>query len=418
MSGQMVKQRDNCRLCESKHVESAFIMQPTPIGDAYVTQENLSEKQKSYPLTLFLCHQCGHLQLPTVIDPYVLFGQYIYETSTSPGLVKHFNDYADHVLDKIKCPINSFVVEIGSNDGSLLHFFKTRGMRVLGIDPAQKIAEKATKKGLETLPAFFDFTLSTEILKTYGHADIITANNVFAHSDTIRDMTKGIQHLLSPEGVFIFEVSYLVDILDKKLFDTIYHEHLSYHHVSSLEYFLNLYEMTLFDVERIPSKGGSIRCYAKLMSAKHTISPVVKDLMALEKKMQLTDIQTYKKAEKDFQLITNKTIDFIHNIKSQHGKIAGYGASPTVTTLLYQLELNHSIDFLVDDNPIKYFRYSPGCHLAVLPPDSIYTEKPNYIIILAWQYANMIIQKHQKFLSDNGCFIIPLPEFKIVKNGF
>jgi len=208
----VVHTRKDCRLCGSLEIELALPMRSSAIGDAYVTKEELSIVQNSYPLSLYLCKKCGHLQLPDVVDPEILFGNYIYRTSTSPGLVEHFQRYADNVIESVKCPINSLVVEIGSNDGSLLGFFKKRGMRVLGVDPAREIASQATQSGVETIPAFFTLEVAKRIKEQQGSASIVAANNVFAHADNMNEIVEGIKFLLAPEGVFVFEVSYLADI--------------------------------------------------------------------------------------------------------------------------------------------------------------------------------------------------------------
>lgn len=414
MKNNIVRKRKDCRLCESQNLELALPMRASPIGDAYVTKDQLSIPQESYPLSLYLCHDCGHLQLPDIVDPEILFGNYIYQTSTSPGLVAHFKKYADEVLDLIQCPSDSLVVEIGSNDGSLLRFFKDKGMKVLGVDPAREIAENATKSGVKTIPTFFTMEIAKLIKQQAGSAAIMAANNVFAHADNMNEIVQGIQYLLSPEGVFVFEVSYLVDMIEKNVFDTIYHEHLCHHRIEPLEKLFNRHGLCLFNVERVSTKGGSIRGYVKRISSSREVFPIVNQLIQLERKLGLDKTNVYKNFAnhlEDIKVELNKILD---SIKLQGKSIIGYGASTPMTTTMYQFELCPYFDFIADDNPIKQGRFSPGFHLPVLPSEVIYEKKPDCIVILAWQYADMIIKKHHKFLEEGGCFVVPLPVVKVI----
>ncbi|OGT38001.1 MAG: hypothetical protein A3F11_03255 [Gammaproteobacteria bacterium RIFCSPHIGHO2_12_FULL_37_14] len=410
----ITRNRTNCRLCESPDLELALPMRASPIGDAYVTKEELSIEQLSYPLSLHLCKECSHLQLLDVIDPQVLFGNYIYSTSTSPGLVAHFKRYADEVVNLVNCPKDSLVVEIGSNDGSLLNAFKDHGMRVLGIDPAKEIALKATKRGLETIPTFFTSDIAKSVKAQYGSAEIVAANNVFAHVDNMIDLIEGVRHLLSPEGIFVFEVSYLVDMIQKNVFDTIYHEHVCHHRIAPLESFLNKHGMCLFNVQRIDTKGGSIRGFAKLTTSNRKVEPIVETLIELEKKMKLDRVDTFKNFVTNLDKIQNDLTEVLNDLREKGKTIVGYGASTPVTTTVYQFELGPYLDYMIDDNPIKQGRFSPGHHFPVIPSEVIYEKNPDCIIILAWQYADLIIKKHQKFLDQGGIFVIPLPEVKVV----
>lgn len=413
MSLSVVRRRENCRLCESEKLELALPMRPSPIGDAYVTKEELFNKQDSYPLSLHLCKQCGHLQALDVVDPNILFGNYIYSTSTSPGLVDHFKKYAKEVIEYLGCLPGSLVVEIGSNDGSLLRAFKENGMKVLGVDPADQIAKKATDQGLETLPTFFTYELAQSIKKRHGEANLVAANNVFAHVDNMIDVIKGIKHLLAPDGVFVFEVSYLVDMIEKNVFDTIYHEHVCHHRIGALEVFFNNHEMQLFNVQRISTKGGSIRGFAKLKSSNRKVESIVENLIQLEKTMKLDLVETYQNFSENLNVIQKQLQTVLNNFKSKGKSIAGYGASPPVTTTVYQFELGPYLDFIADDNPIKQGRFSPGHHIPVLSSDALYEKKPDCVVILAWQYADAIMKKHQQYIEQGGTFVIPLPNVRV-----
>jgi len=365
-------------------------MVPTPVADHYVTGERLGETQEAYPLDLYLCRGCGHVQMLDVVDPDVLFRDYVYMTSFSLGLVEHFKELASRLMDLQNLQRGSLVLEIGSNDGSMLRAFKERGFSVLGIDPARDIARKATESGIETLPEFFTSDLAGRIAKEHGPASIVIANNVFAHADELGDIADGIRELLSGDGVFVFEVSYLVDIVGKMLFDTIYHEHLCYHSVKPLQRFFREHGMELIDVERIPSKGGSIRGLAQRAGGPKKTSPEVAGLTRLEEELGMEKAATYGKMSARILEMKSELGSFLSEMLSQGKVIAGYGASATVTTLLYQFDLGDKLSFLVDDNPARHGLFSPGHHLPVFPSSELLERKPDYVVVLAWAYADPI----------------------------
>lgn len=407
-------QRRTCRLCDSTKLDLAVPIKPSPVADAYVPADRLREPQELYPLDLYLCADCGHVQLLEVVDPGILFGHYIYTTSLSLGLVEHFRGYADQILARFTFPQNSLAVDIGSNDGTLLRFFKARGLRVVGIDPAVEIAKRATLDGVPTIPAFFDLALARRLRRENGPAAIVTANNVFAHSDNLPEMAEGIRELLADDGVFIFEVSYLADILQKKLFDTVYHEHLCYHSVKPLAGFFARHGLEFIDIERLPNKGGSLRGLVQRQGGPRRIMPAVATLQREEESLGLMKLDIFKNFSADLERVKNELLHVLRQLKSDHQKIAGFGASATVTTLVYNFELGPFLSFLVDDNVSRHGLFSPGHHLPVLPAAALRGQNAGHAIVLAWQYAGPILKKHQDFTANGGRFILPLPEVKII----
>ena len=408
-----VFRRETCRLCGGNDLELVLPVAPTPPGDVYVSVERLGEVQETYPLDIFLCHNCGHIQLLNVVDPEILYGNYIYKTSISLGLAEHFQRYADEVLRRVNPSKGSLVVDIGSNDGTLLRFFQERGMCILGIDPARDIARKATESGIETLPTFFTAELAHQIKNEHGPATIVTANNTFANVDDLADMTEGIRDLLVSDGVFIFETGYLVDLIQKALFDNIYHEHLGYFSVKPLEAFFRRHRLELIDIERLPTKGGSLRGTVQLAGGPRRVSPSVARLMALETNLSLDRAETFRAFAAKIDNVKNQLFSLLRNFKARGKTIAGYGASVGVTTLIYYFDLGNMLSFIVDDNPRRHNLFSPGLHILVLSPQAIYDRKPDYVVILAWRYAEPIMKKHQVFLEQGGHFIIPLPKIKV-----
>lgn len=406
--------RSDCRLCGGCDLELVLQLKATPIEDDYVFADRLDEVQETYPLDLYLCNGCSHVQLLDVVSPELMFSDYTYMTSISLGLVEHFRRYVNELLERFNPPEGSLVVDIGSNDGTSLKFFKERGMRVLGIDPAREIAKRATEAGIETLPNFFSLELASDIKRKYGPAAIITANNVYAHADNLVDITNGIRELLSGDGVFIFEVSYLVDIVQKVLFDTIYHEHLCYHSVKPLDSFLTSRGMQLIDIQRINTKGGSIRGTAQIAGGPRTLLPVVNELISLEKSLNFHLPEPYMALSAELKTIKNEFIDVMRDLKSKGKIIAGYGASATTTVLLHYLELGDVLSFIVDDNPRKKNTFSPGHHIPVLPSEELYRQKVDYVVIMAWNYADPIMKRHEKFIDQGGHFVIPMPKIKVI----
>ncbi len=411
---QLVVRRDNCRLCGGQDLELVLQLAPTPIADDYVIVDRVGEIQETYPLDIYLCRACGHAQLLDIVNPEVLFSEYVYSTSISLGLVEHFRKYADKLMRRVNLKQGSFVVEIGSNDGTLLRFFQERDMRVLGVDPAGEIAKQATESGIETLPTYFTSELACKIKQKYGPAAIVTANNVFAHIDNMGDVVEGAHELLASDGVFVFEVSYLLDIIQKTLFDTIYHEHLCYHTVKPLDSFFSRHGMQLIDVQRITTKGGSLHCTAQLSGGPRPVSSSVAELIALEASLSFGQPEPFESLAAKLDGIKTQLSNLLSDLKSRGKTVVGYGASATVTTLIYHFDLGDKLNFIVDDNPRKHNRFSPGYHIPVLSSHAIYDQNPDYVLILAWNYAEPIIGKHQTFLERGGHFIVPVPKIEII----
>jgi hypothetical protein len=409
------KHRNDCRLCGATNLELVLPILPSAIGDAFVSKEQLGEEQELFPLDTYICLECGHLQNLDIVDPEILFRNYTYRTSASMGLVEHFRKYAEAVVNGLDIPKDSLVVEIGSNDGSLLKAYKAHGMRVIGVDPAKSIAINATKEGIKTLPEFFTYSIAQSILVESGPAKLMCANNVFAHADNITDIVKGIRSLLAPDGAFVFEVSYVPDIIDNFVFDTIYHEHVSHHALIPLERFFNSLDMTLFDVERVSTKGGSIRGFAQpLSTGQRTKSERLVQMVAEEDRRGISRPEIYRTFYQDIEQRKKTVLAYLDKAIAEGKTVAAYGASTTTTTLLYHFELQSRLKFIVDDNPVKYDMYSPGAHIPVFPSSKLYETPPDIVVILAWMYSATIIGKHDAYIETGGKFMVPLPNMVIV----
>ena len=414
--------RTTCRLCGDGELDLALPIAATPIGDHYVKADRLNDPQPLHSLDLYLCRGCGHLQLLDVVDPEQLFGEYTFVTASSGGLVEHFRNHADDVMARSGAKPGGLVVEIGSNDGSLLRFYQQKGFRVQGVDPAREIARRATDTGINTLPTFFTLAVAEQILEQHGPAAICEANNVYAHADDLGGITAGVAKLLAPDGIFVFEASYLLDTLDKKLFDTVYHEHVSYHGVAPLVKFFAAHGLELFDIERIATKGGSIRGFVQPAGGPRPKAPIVDELCELERSRGFDKVETYQAYAAGLQTTKQRLHELLTSIATETGKpdealFAGFGAGVTMTTLIYHFELGERLKFLVDDNPSKHGMFSPGLHLPVLSSQELYERRPAAVVILAWQYADAIMKKHAKFLESGGRFVVPLPEPRVVEKS-
>lgn len=407
--------RATCRLCHSRNLELVLSLTPTPPANAFINAADLGQNEERFPLDVFFCNDCAHVQLLDVVDPSVLFKNYVYVSGTSPVFVNHFQNYAAEMIQKFKLGQNAFVVEIGSNDGTLLRFFKDAGLKVLGIDPAEAIARAATQKGIETIPAFFTSRLAETIRAQRGQADLIVANNVFAHADDLRDIVKGIRTLLKPHGVYVFEVSYLVDVYEKTLFDTIYHEHLCYHSVKPLRAFFKANGMELIAAQSVDTHGGSLRALAQLAGGPHPVEPSVVKFIQREESLGLDKAATLKGFSAKINKLRDELNALLKKLKAEGKRIAAFGAPAKATTLMLHFGIGPEfVDFIVDDSPLKQGLYSPGFHIPVVPSAEIYARQPDYLVILAWNFAEPIIAKHAQFRQNGGHFIVPVPSVRIV----
>ena len=406
--------RSKCRLCGGTQLSMVLKLEPTPPANAFITESQLDYPQETFPLDVFFCEKCYHVQLLDVVDPSVLFENYVYVSGTSSVFIKHFEDYVSSIIDIYRPNRGSLVLDIGSNDGTLLNIFKKYGYRVLGIDPAREIATSARASGIETITGFFTSSMARDIYITHGAFSVVCANNVFAHIDDLGDVLDGINHLLDKDGIFVFEVSYLVDVLQQTLFDTIYHEHLDYHAVRPLITFMRTHEMELIDATRVSSHGGSLRVVVQKASGKRVVSSSVKKLVKLEKNLNLNKVETYRDFGKNINVLGMELYRLLREKKAKERTIAAFGAPAKATTLMYHFGIGEDIvDFIVDDSPLKQGLYSPGKHIPVLPSQAIYDRKPDYIIILAWNFAASIMERHKKFIDGGGVFIVPLPKIEI-----
>ena len=402
--------KKKCRLCDSQELKTVYNLNPQPIGDDYVKNKN--KKQKLYPLNLNLCSECKFVQLSHVLNPEIVYGKYLYVTQTSSGLPEHFKNLVNHLFKKKIIKKHSQVLEIGSNDGTLLNFIESYGCKVLGVDPAKDLAQK-TK--FQTIVGKFDNKLSNNINKKYGSQDLIIANNVIANIDDLKSVFKGISSLLKPNGHFVMETFSLKGVIQKNLLDNIYHEHLSYFTINSLIKFSKKFGLNIYSADHIKVKGGSIRFIFSKEKRKIDKKSLLKSI-SIEKKLGLGLPSSFANLKKKNNFLKKQILSFIKLQRKKNGKFVGYGASIGTTTLIYEFGLGNMIDNLFDDEKRRHNLYSPGYKIKVLSPKKIKTMKKNFfIIVFAWRYANIILKKSKKYIKSNDIFVLPLPKFKVLK---
>lgn len=408
--------RSVCALCVATEtmLKPVLKLAATPPANEFVRADQLDQPQQTIPLTLLLCEQCGHLQLAEIVDPRRLFQHYVYVSGTSSVFVTHFARLAGDLAARFALDEKSFVMDVGSNDGTLLKQFQALGVsNVLGIDPAIEIVRSAVAAGVPTREGFFTGPLADELRAVHGAADLVCANNVFAHAEDLAGFATGVKTLLSNEGVFVFEVSYLVDVIEHLLFDTIYHEHLAYHALRPLVQFFRRFGLRLFDAERVGTHGGSIRCFVCPDRAHHVNSARLAGLLAHEEKLGLFGPQVYARFKERITELGHALRERVLAVRAQGQRIGGYGAPAKLTTLMYEFGLDgESVDFIVDDSTWKQGLFTPGTHIPVLASSALRERSPAWCVIFAWNFADSIIKKNADYSAAGGRFIVPLPRLQ------
>jgi SAM-dependent methyltransferase len=398
-------------MCDSNRIIKTFSLSPTPPGNDFLDKDELGRHEQLYPLDLYFCEDCYHIQLGHVVSPMVLYQKnYTYVSATSKQFVDHLKIYAENMINNFNLQPNSLVIDIGSNDGTCLSFFQNHGMKVLGVDPATEIAQKASANGINTISDFFSYKLSKSLHKRYGSASFVTSHNACAHIDNLLDIVKGVEFLLDEDGLFVLEVGYFVDVYSNTWFDTIYHEHLDFHTVAPFEKLFERAGMEIIGVDRISPQGGSIRIISQKKGGKLQRDNSVDELILLEHKLGLDNVKTFYEFADKINLVKVSLHKLIKDLKANNKSIAGFGAPTKATTLMSHFDIDENVlDFIVDDNPLKQGLYTPISHIPILSADALYERKPDYVMILAWNFADPIIQMHKKYSNEIGKFILPMP---------
>ena len=407
--------KKTCRFCDAQ-LEDVFIdLGMSPLANSFLKNENEFNDEKFFPLLVFVCNKCLLVQLQEFESPEKIFRDYAYFSSFSDTWLKHSEEYSELMIEKYRLTQDSLVIEIASNDGYLLQFFKKKGIPILGIEPAANVARSAEKKGIPTLVKFFGVETAQELFNKNQQADLITANNVLAHVPNLNDFVKGLKILLKPKGVITIEFPHLLELIQQNQFDTIYHEHFSYFSFLTVQRIFTHHNLTIFDVEKLDTHGGSIRIFVKHPENNElVINNRVEKLLEEERKFGLDKLSSYSNFSEKVKLIKKSLLEFLSIAKKQNKKIVGYGAAAKGNTLLNYCNIGQNyVDFVVDRSSHKQDTFLPGTHIPVLNPEEIKKTKPDYILILPWNLREEIMGQLNFIREWGGKFVISIPEVKI-----
>jgi len=409
--------RKTCRGCNDDNLQQFLTLGPQPLANSFLASPDEFTDEASYPLDVYFCNTCSLVQLVDVIDPSVLFRNYIYVTGTSDTIAEHNKQYAHTVVDYLNIDQLGLVIEVASNDGSLLKCFQSEGVKTLGVEPALNIAKTAEQAGVETVTDFFNYKTAVKLKKSFGTAEAVIGNNVFAHVDDTQDFLRGGKHLLSKKGMIIIEVPYLGEFMERLEYDTVYHEHICYFSITALLKLCDEVGLSIVRIDHVSVHGGSIRMYAgsKDTYTKHADSVI--NEANNEVAAGLTSIDRYLQFAKDVADTKQSLLKILNTLKAEGKTIAAYGAPAKGNTLLNYCGIGTDIlPYTVDKNPLKINLFTPGMHIPVLPVEALLEKQPDYVLILAWNFAEEIIKQQQEYIARGGCFITPLPYPKIIKS--
>ena len=403
-----------CVVCGSPDVQRFLDLGCMELANNFLTKDELTQPEPRYPLRVGFCHNCGHVQLMEHVPPSRVFENYLYVSAASDTLKNHLYDLADVVTERYCLGPDDLVIDIGSNDGTLLSGFKRHGAKVLGVDPAKNLAQLASEVGVETHTAFFGSETASRIAESWGKASVITATNTFPHIPDLADFLKGIDTVLAADGVFVIELHYLVDLLEQGAFDTIYHEHVSYWALAPMVYLFNRHGMHVVNVERLPLHHGQLRVFVQRQE-QGTVQPSVAEVLEMERAMGVAEFETYERFAGLSYKIKRDLLDTISDLLSQGKRVVAYGAPAKGSTLLSFLQIGPDvIEYIVDISPLKQGRYTPGMHIPIVAPKHLLEDRPDYVVLLAWNFLEEVLEQQAEYRKQGGKFIIPVPEVEIV----
>jgi len=407
--------RSGCRFCGTPIEHSVVDLGMSPLCESYLSATQIDQVEPFYPLHVFVCGKCFLVQLKEYVSAEHIFSDYAYFSSYSDSWLAHAKAYTEHMTECFGLGPKSLVVELASNDGYLLQYFVAKGIPSLGIEPAANVAKAAEEKGVPTLVKFFGVAAATELAGQDKRADLLLGNNVLAQVPDLNDFVAGMRILLSPQGVITMEFPHLLRLMEENQFDTIYHEHFSYFSLYATEKIFAAHGLTLFDVEEIPTHGGSLRIFARhAEDASRPVSSRIHELRAREEAVGTNQLRSYSSFSEQVKETKRKLLDFLIHAKREGKHIVGYGAPGKGNTLLNYCAIRTDfLDFTVDRSPHKQGKFLPGTHIPIFHPDRIREARPDYLFILPWNLKDEIM-KQNAFIRDwGGRFVVPIPEVKV-----
>lgn len=406
-----------CRFCGHRLSEVFADLGMSPLCESYISPEQLNAMEPFYPLRVYVCDACFLVQLEEFVAPAAIFTEYAYFSSYSDSWVEHARRYTEQMRKRFGLDRSRQVMEIASNDGYLLQHFVAAEIPVLGIEPAENVARAAIARGVRTISCFFGRESAARIKAQYGAPDLLLGNNVLAHVPDINDFVAGMKLLLKPDGVITMEFPHLMRLMELNQFDTIYHEHFCYLSFTTVVRIFATHGLTVFDVEELPTHGGSLRIYARHEAdSGKPVGPRVAELLATESDKGYERIETYAAFEERVRATKRALLAFLLDAKQRGKRIVGYGAPGKGNTLLNYCGIRADfLDFTVDRNPYKQGKYTPGTHIPILAPERLMEERPDYVLILPWNLKDEITQSLAGIRAWGGRFVVPIPTVQVLE---
>ncbi|KAF7774133.1 hypothetical protein PCIT_a0531 [Pseudoalteromonas citrea] len=408
-----IKHRRTCRLCNEEDISLAVSMHPIPPQELYLETKEQAQAIPRFPVDVYFCNNCSHVQQLDILDSDTLWQEYTYLSGQAKGMKQHFESFTKAAIKKHALGRSGLVVDIGSNDGSLLVNFQKVGFSVQGVDPASQVAKFAQAQGIPTIVSGFAPEVASEIIAEHGKAKVITAFNAYAHADDLHAMTRGIKALLDDDGVFFFEVQYLLDVIDKVLIGSIFHEHMSHHSLIPLQRFLAQHQLEIIDVEHVSIQHGSLIGAVQHMGGKRHIYPSVDEQISIEIAQKLNHFSKISQLKAAISNLKADAQALTMQLINDNCTIAAFGAARSGQTLISQLGIEGVIQYILDDHPQKVGKYPAGDGIPIVPTSTLLEKMPDYTIILAWVHCERIIRDNQAYLDKGGKFIVLTPKVTI-----
>ena len=403
-----------CRSCGSAQGRLILDLGLQPLANNLPRPEDLSQPEPKFPLRLAVCESCWLLQIVDLVPPVQLFSEYLYFSSVSDALLRHAREAATAYIREFGLNDRSWVVEIASNDGYLLQNFVRANVPCLGVEPAANIAKVARERGIETVEEFFSEALANRLVSGGRMADLVLGNNVFAHAPQTNDFVAGLGRLLKPDGRIILEFPYAVDLIEHAEFDTIYHEHVFYFTLTALKPLFERHGLSIFRVRHLPIHGGSLRLFAGHLGA-HPVEASVTELLAEEQRKGIASLGYYRDFARQVMAVKDSLLALLTKLREQGKRVAAYGASAKGSTLLNFFGIGQDqLEFVVDRSTHKQGRLTPGTHLPIAPPEKLLEQRPDYVLLLTWNFAEEILEQQKAYRGQGGKFIVPIPQVRVV----